>query len=196
MLQDEQHGSCRKKQRTEVGSSKSKIEGLMRSSCPIEALLRSPPDIPLRKNPPTCTHRLRETFIALGLRNPRVNSIRHHRRSFMLIALSICSIFCVLQRICRKQSLQKSQSRFKAYLQDWGQSKQLLQAEQRKCEDMMQDSKALSLHVKHCLKCGDKLGPVHVRSLAIRLCCIFISHTDKCCLCKQALQQRVKADAT
>lgn len=41
---------------TEVGSSRSRIEGLIKSSCPIDALLRSPPEIPFRKKPPEYQH--------------------------------------------------------------------------------------------------------------------------------------------
>lgn len=48
--------SCGGKLHTEVGSSSSRMDGFISSSCPIDALLRSPPEIPLRKNPPTCHH--------------------------------------------------------------------------------------------------------------------------------------------
>ena len=37
---------------TEVGSSRSRMDGFIRSSCPMEALFRSPPEMPFRKKPP------------------------------------------------------------------------------------------------------------------------------------------------
>ena len=63
---------------TEVGSSSRRMEGLISSSWPMEARLRSPPDIPLRKKPPGLQDKLTdEKLVRLHMTSMHIPGMGH-----------------------------------------------------------------------------------------------------------------------